>query len=389
MPNLKGLTTPVSNHIKPYTLVSKETGVDIAARIDLAERISLQEAQTADIVVIAKTDNPEQKKIITTYRDKKNNPVETIFEFIGIEQPEIHRLYKELPNHGYRNLKGRLIQIFENLDITNKYKVWKKVASEKQYVLNSDKGKTHVTIAKVKTADRNLGETQNETHTLTEYYVPKAHGGEKIPPKYISMETIKDEYGVPQIQTITSSSNVRIPQNDNYLALRMYDADDTKIPIARIALEENGLKKLNIPIEKDNYNLKEKTCGSFNHQTGTLSYNYKDTDKADVIDTGYHEAKHAQQYAIMAVAGKLPKTQYSRKCTMMYHKPVTQIQRDLAEEYYQAHIDYIPPEKDYSLYRNNKLEREAWNEGERGLDNYIYEGSELSEQFSRFPELEL
>ncbi|MCM1265739.1 MAG: hypothetical protein NC200_06025 [Candidatus Gastranaerophilales bacterium] len=389
MPTLKGIASSLEHsHIKPYTLISKEKGID-ASRIDLAERIGLQEAQTADVVVIAKTDNPEQKKIITTYRDKDNNPVETVLEFIGIEQPEVHRLYKELPNFGYQNLRGRLIQVFENLDITNKYKAWKKVLSEKQYVAKSGDEKTHVTISRVKTADRNLGETQNETHTLTEYAVPKAHGGQKIPPRYISMETVKDECGVPQIKSIHSSPDVEVPKEDQYLALRMYDAEDTKIPIARIALEEHGLKKLMIPIEKDNYSMKETTSGSFNHSKGILSFNYRDADKADVIDTGYHEARHAQQYAIMAVAGKLPDTQYSRKCVAMYNKPVTQLQKDLAEEYHQAHVNSVPADVDYAQYRWNKLEREAWDEGERGFDNYIQNGTELSAQFPHIPEQEL
>lgn len=389
MPNIsKGITNSIEK-IKPYTLVSKETGIDAASGRNLAERISLKDAKTADVVVIAKTDNPEEKKIITTYRDENNNVVEMIFEFIGIKRPEVHRVYTELPDYGDKSIKGRLIQVFSNLDVTNKFKAWKKVASEKQYVSTKNGEKTHVTIAKVTTPDRNLGETINETHTITEYAVPKAHGGERKPERYLSMETVKDEYGVPQIKTITTGNGVEIPENDRYLALRMYDSEDVKIPIARIALEENGLKKLKIPIEKDNFTMKETTCGSFNSEKGIISFNYRDKQKRSVIDTGYHEAKHAQQYAIMAVAGKLPNTQYSRKCVSMYNNPVTDLQRKLAEEYHQAHLDYVPPEKNYEQYRQNRLESEAWDAGDEGLENYMANGLNISFQFPNFPFAEL
>lgn len=70
----------ISKNIKPYVLVSKQKGIDVNSReaLYLAERIGLEEAKTVDVVVIAKSDNPEQKKIITTYRDAKNKVVEMI-----------------------------------------------------------------------------------------------------------------------------------------------------------------------------------------------------------------------------------------------------------------------------------------------------------------------
>ena len=164
-----------ANTQKKYRLVSKELGLDFKNAQNLPERFGYGDATKADVVVIEKIDNPNERTIITTFRDALNNVVERVHEYTSHNNPDTRRIYTELSNHGNPNIKGRLVQTRENLDITGKYKVWKKVASEKQYVTyNAQNEPTNVTIAKVTTDERFMNQPKVEEHTLTEYFVPKA-----------------------------------------------------------------------------------------------------------------------------------------------------------------------------------------------------------------------
>ena len=112
-----------TNKVKPFILLSKETGINInSTRRILPEMLSMLKAETVDIVEIGKRDNPEQKIRITTFRNSENEIVELVHEYENIKKPETHRLYRKLPNYGNVSLKGKLIQIFENLDITGRFK---------------------------------------------------------------------------------------------------------------------------------------------------------------------------------------------------------------------------------------------------------------------------
>lgn len=303
--------------------------------------------------------------------------------------PDTHRVFKTLPNYNWGTLTGRLVQVFENLDVTNRVKGWKKVATEKQYsALDYYKRKTRVTIAKVKTNERNLSPAIEESHSLTEYYVPKAFNGAKTPPKILEFETKKDSRGVPQITSISASNGARVPKHDKYLALRMYDSDDVKKPITQIALEKNNLKGLDIPIE-DSYSMDKKTCGSFSHHTGMISFNHADMSKADVIDTAFHEVTHAYQYAVMAITKRLEGTKFTQQCVDKFKGTVTPELEKEADEYLKAHKKYVPPEVNYSGYRHNLLEEEAWDNGNIELNSYYIDGTELRQSFRYFPKEEL
>ena len=379
----------ITKSIKPYVLVSKEKGISITPDRNLPELIGLKEPTCADVVVIAKSNNPQQKKIITTYKDKNNKIIERVYSYEGFDIPETHRLYNDLPNHGYKNLNGRLVQVFENLDRSGKYKAWKKISSEKQYVnTNNNNEKTHVTIAKVSTDERFLNPTSVEQHSLKEYYVPKAHGGTKKTPKSIEFETKKDSDGIPEITKITSTDNVAIPKNDSYLAFRIYDNEDMKVPITRRALKDSHLKGLNIRIE-DAYNMKETTSGSFDHNMGIIKFNVKDLLKPEIINTAYHETQHAFQYAVMAITKRFENTPFAKKCLDKFKGKITpSIERD-ADMYYNAKLNYIQPKQNYQQYRENLLEKEAWEIGDAAEDDYISEGWELAAQFRNIPKYEL
>lgn len=377
-----------TNSIKPFKLLSKETGLNPNSGRFFAERLGMDDAHSVDVVVIAKTDNPEQKTTITTFRDAKNKVIEMIHEYEGQKKPETHRLYSELPNYHRINLKGRLVQVFENLDITGRFKAWKKISSEKQYVkYNPEIGPTHLTTAKVSTAERDIRPTSEETHKLTEYYVPKAHGGISLKPKYIEFTTKKDYSKIPKITKINASDDVQIPKNDEYLAMRIYDSNDIKVPITQTALKEEHIGFLDIPV-KDDFRASETNLGSFDSSRGVIYFNYKDTTKKSVIDTAYHESRHAFQYAIEALGGHKD-TPYAKKCRKEIDIPKTPELQKLADIYHEADLNYVPAKVDYKAYRANPLESEAWEKGELGVNSYIEKGRPLSNQFTRIPTEEL
>lgn len=374
--------------VKPYTLLSKIKGISVDAtdRI-LPETLSMKKASTVDVVEIGKTTNPEQKIRISTFRDINNNIIEKVHEYEGIEKPETHRLYRELPNHEDYTLKGRLVQIFENLDTTGRFKAWQKVASEKQYVKSSTaKGNTSVTIAKVTTDERTINPVKHEKHSLTEYYVPKAHGGQKIEPKHIEFETETTD-GIPQITTISASKDVKIPENDEYLAMRVYDSDSVKIPITQTALKERGLENLDISVT-NSYRMDELTNGAFYEDYGRIEFNTKYRDKHKVIETGYHEPEHAYQYYIMGITGKLD-TRYGIRCKERFKGTITPQMEYEATLYEQGHKNYVQPEDNYQAYRDNILEQCGREAGSVGIRYYLQKGRELAEQFKGIPNREL
>ena len=368
--------------VKPYTLLSKQTNLPLDSLEITAERIGTQNAVTADKIIIGKTDNHEQQKIITTFRDKKGKIVERIFEYHGFELPEIHRVYTELTSLIKKNITGRLIQTFENLNKSGKPKIWAKISSEKQFVHTdyfTDK-KDYVTISRVTTSERNIKPPVEEFHSITEYPVPSAHFCILPPEKSLAFKTKKDSSGIPQITEIISSQNINIPKNDEYLALRMYDADDVKKPITNIALKKANLEDLNIRIE-DFYTTNKNIKGSFNHEAGVIKFNFKYQPKDSIIDTAFHEVKHAKQYELMGRTKKL-KTRYTTNCLVKHGEENSDKAVRKADLYYDAHKNYVSSDVNYNHYRANLLEQEAWEAGERAIRDYLSKGTSLRKQFS-------
>jgi hypothetical protein len=378
---------PISNTlnpIKPFVLLSKRKGMPITPNSDLPERIGHGFASSVDIVEIGEVADPSKKRIVTTFNNRDKKPVEKIFEYIGYDdKPEVHRVYDDLVGDFVK--KGRWVETFENLDVTGKFKAWKKVASQRMYVSKSmyTSKPDWVTIAKVSTDERFLNDTVKEHHSLTEYRVPSTYLPGKPFSKFIKFDTEKDAQGIPRITSICATEDVKIPEDDKYLALRLYDAHDVKLPIAKTALRENGLGNLDIPVEFSPL-IEGSTKGSFYSNDGKILFNEAHVPKHSAITTGFHEAKHAQQYAIMAISGEGEMTTYAKHCIANYDCPVTPEIKELGKEYAKADIEYIDPKVNYEKYKENKLEEEAWGEGGWRMGQYFEKGRELSNQFVHF-----
>jgi hypothetical protein len=383
------LTPKILPKQKPFILLSKKLGLSIDTQRFLPDRIGLSDAKTVDVVVIASSSNLEQKKIITSFRDAQQRLVERVQEFIGYAKPENHRTYTYLSNYGNDDLTGRLVRTFNDLSPVKSYHAWSKASSEKQFVKRNDNGDvSKLTIAKVVTDGNLIGQVKNETHSLTEYYVPKVYGKNKKPNKFIEFETQKDDLGIPHITSSKMSRDVRFPQNDKYLAMRMYDSSDINVPIIRSALKENGLGSINIEIN-GNIRTKSGYKGEFDPKKGSINYSYKESEKSDKINTAYHESKHALQYAIMSATGDLSGSRFMEECAKKCSSVITPDIRKISQNYLNAHNNYTPSHIDYKAYLNNPLEVEARSAGRKGLDNYIDNGVELSIQFPDIPVEEL
>ncbi len=368
--------------VKPYTLLSKQTNLPLDSVEITAERIGIQDAATADKVVIGKTDNPEQQKIITTFKDKNGKIVERIFEYIGFDLPEIHQIFEELTSCITDDITGRLIQTFENLNKSGKAKIWTKISSEKQFVHTDTfiNKKDYVTITRVSTQERNIKPPAVETHSITEYQVPDAHLY-SIPNKKSLMYTTKrDSEGIPQIIDI-KADNVNIPQNDEYLALRLYDSDDMKRPITNIALKKANLDDLGIKIE-DAYTFDDTTQGSFNNKEGIIKFNFKYQPKDSIVDTAFHEVTHAKQYELMGRT-KMLGTRYTTNCLVKHGEEVSPDKIQAGKEYYEAHENYVSSSVNYARYRENLLEKEARAQAGQAVYDYLNQGKEIRREFPR------
>ncbi len=365
---------------KNYLLESKELNLPADSIKITAEQISSREAATADKVVIAKADNPEQKKIITTFRDKSGKIIEIAFQNIGLDLPEIHKVFTELDNFFRITISGRLIQTFENLSKNNSCPIWAKISTEKQFVHTdymTDK-KAFVTITKVSTQQRDIKPVIEEMHSITEYPVPYAHY--KLPDrKSLVFRTRKDKDGIPQITEIVEAKGVSVPQNDEYLALRMYDSEDIKKPITAIALKKANLNDIGINLDSSSYILSKGTQGNFDAKTGTISFSHQYDSKIEVIDTAFHETEHARQYDLIGRA-KLIDTKYTKECLHKHGELTSENDLQEAREYYQAHKNYVSGHVDYEKYANNLLERKAREQARYATDEYMNQ-NELADQF--------
>lgn len=377
---VKPLRKTQTPRVKPYELISKEVGLSADSLKISAERIGIENAATADIVVIRKTQQPEQQKVITTFRDSAGNIVERVFEYIGVNRPEKHRLYRPLHSYFPEKVTGKLVQTFENININGTPKAWCKTASEKFFVNRNEFGqKDYVTIAKVTTDERSIYPIKVHKHSLTQYPVPIAHVDQNINKKNLSFVTKMDENGIPQIQKITSDRDVLIPRDDEYLAFRMFDSEDAKKPVTNYALKKRNLHDLGIRVE-DNFYSSEKTTGSFNHDKGVIFYNYRYLTKEEVVDTAFHETTHAKQYEVMGRT-KTFGSKYSTDCLIKHGEDNSPAAVEKGKAYYEAHKNYVPAEVDYEKYRKNLLEKEAWAEGEKAVDDYLEQGWELRYEF--------
>ena len=377
---VKPLRKTQTPRVKPYELISKEVGLSADSLKISAERIGIEDAATADIVVIRKTQQPEQQKVITTFRDSSGNIVERVFEYIGINRPEKHRLYRSLHSYFPKKVTGKLVQTFENINTNGKPKAWCKTSSEKFFVNRNEFGqKDYVTIAKVTTDERSIYPIKVHKHSLTQYPVPRVHIGENVHKKNLSFVTKIDEDGIPQIQKIEADKNIMIPIEDEYLAFRMYDSDDMRKPIANYALKKQNLHDLGIRVE-DNYYSSEKTTGSFNHDNGVVYYNYRYLTKEEVVDTAFHETAHAKQYEVMGRT-KIFGSKYSTDCLLKHGEDNSPVSIEKGKKYYAASKNYVSADENYKEYKDNLLEKEAWAEGEKAVDDYLEQGWELRNEF--------
>lgn len=375
---IKPIKVAICKKGKPYKLVSREIGLDFNSR-KFPELLFHDEATSVDIVVIASTKNPEKTKTITTFKDKEGNILERAFESIGFNLPEKRQVYKNLKESDKNNDK-KIIQIYENLNQNNGLKVWQKIETSRVFK-HRDCGKVWLAnVIKVFTPERTIREAKKETHFFASYYPKSMSNGGSNKTKTLTLQIEKDENMIPQIVGYSHSENFAMPKNDEYLAFRAYDAESVKKPITRFALKKFGLKDIKIYIE-DNFNSKEKHLGSFSEEYESIFFNYKTDSKNSIIDTAFHEAKHAFQYAVINLFGLKNKyTNYAQQCLKNLKWKKTEGLKKKAEDYFKAHEYYISPNENYTEYRRNLLEAEAWSAGTRFSNDYLYKSKELSNE---------
>lgn len=369
-PIINTLITPFKKK-KPYVLLSKETGLNINSDRFFPEQLSLETAKKVDVVVIANRKNLEQQKIITTFRDDKNNILERVFEYKGYDLPTVHKLYKKIEGCFF----SRLIQTFENLSPKNVCSLWQKVSTEKQFFNKSNNNKT-VSIVKVSTKERTLDDVKTEVHSFARY---SSKNGKNNDPKILILNIEKDDFGVPIIKS-QSSCNIDWPIQDEYLAFRAYDADDVKIPLTKLILRKLGLENLNIKAEKSYYRPKN-LLGSFEWKNGIIKYCDEVESKDKAVNTVFHETHHALQYAIMSLFHDL-NSNFANFCKNNFKLNKTRELKKVADEYLIAHTNYVPASEDYDKYYNNLLEKEAREIAKAYLAKYFSQSRRISMEFS-------
>ena len=373
MPIFNTLITPFKKK-KPFVCLSKEIGLSINSNRIFPQQLSLEKIEKVDVVVIANRKNLDQQKIITTFRDCNNNIIERVFEYNGYNLPTVHKLYKSIES--FYDVSGRLVQVFENLSPKNVCSLWQKVSTEKQFV-DKYANKVHgLSVVKVSTNERTLNDIKTETHSFYNY-LSKIGKEKKLKRLILNIE--KDDFGVPIIKS-TSSYNMDVPIQDEYLAFRAYDADDVKIPLTKYVLRKSGLENLNIKVEKS-YSRPKDLSGFFNWKYGRIEYCDEVESKYQAIDTVFHEIHHALQYAIISLFNDFD-SKFVEICKKEFKMDKTKELKKIAEEYLMAHKNYVPASKDFDKYYNNMLEKEAREVAKINLAKYFAQGKTISNELS-------
>lgn len=381
---LKPIINTIINLFKrksPYVILSKEIGLNPNSGRIFPEQLSLVEASKIDIVVIGKKNKPNLQKIITTFRDEKNNIIERLFEYKGYDKPSIRKIYKKIEGCSSA-VKGRLVQIFEDLNSKGDYRVWQKVGTEKQFLIefkNKVCGLDKVKVlskASVITKERTINDVKTEVHSFSNYY--KSADGQKLEPKMLVLNIEKDVNGVPVIKS-TSAYNCYVPMEDEYLAFRAYDNEDIKKNLAKYVIKKFGMEDLNIKIERI-YTKKNKDIAAFNWRKGIVEFFNDNQDKIQSVNTIFHEIQHALQYTIMGVWGKFD-SKYGKSCEKLYKCEKTRFLKQLADKYFVAHTNYVSPSENFEAYYNNMLEEEARRIAKIYLADYLQKGKKLCWEF--------
>lgn len=195
----------------------------------------------------------------------------------------------------------------------------------------------------------------------------------------------KDGQYIPNVTEISSSSNIQVPENDEFLGFRFLRGKTKQESLARYFIGKKGLSDAKINVTTSSFEVNQGIAHFDPYGDGYIRFK-------DIIDTpvntAAHEAEHAWQYSIMGRA--FGRTPYEQKCKELYGSLDTPELQAEAQKLAQA--DAIYPAKIETAegeinpeYWNNYLEVKAREAGKKAQELYDKGRDFILRQFRTIP----
>lgn len=425
-PALKELKTAV-NEVKPYRLVSKQTGIKLSEYkgstlniIPFDEYLEL-DGITVDEVIVQSAKNPEIKKIITTFRNPFKSIVERIIENTTPDSKLRNRLYKKdcctkrdgkeffikrvvqeytLPKNKIQEYKQRLSGIADPAEIKDIY--W-----NHEYTITNILELNHQTLQKLLTTIKTVFQKEKnlDIHSIKESAPLKAVNGKlKIAkntrPKFLEMVTSQNDNGETTIKSFTKSPSVSDSiLNDEYLPFRLYEATDVRKAITKFFIKKNNLDDVGIHVIPNRSRMGI-SAANFNSLNGDISFSNKLSvidwrNKTDFVNDAAHEVEHARQHSLIgrlvgeeAFTGTYYNRCFEKKGQIKDTPSFLEAREYLIDMSLTRQYDFSNPAvfNQYSdIYYNSVLEKGARLAGEAAKQDYTAQGQNFAEEFSHIP----
>ena len=369
MSSLKIDAAPVIRNTGNFILLNKTKKISVLDFKLLS--YNTEKAETFNVVTIAKKDDPDYRKKITTFFSKEGEILRKVFEITN--QPTVIRNYEQryIPSKDNTVSKFRKIVSKSFDENTCRYKL---DSVEEQKVLKTENDGIKLQINRNVVNDSYIDASLTEyTKSVNKKFNPKEN-------KVLSMKIalLKDR---PKIFDIFSK-NIKRPKKDRFLPFRMiFDDNLKKLSFSKFLLKEKGLDSLNILIQFSN-RLGDDIAAYFSEFENALVYN--PFAKCDSVKLVAHEVEHAYQYSQIGRLGK-GKSKYAMQSLALKGEITNPKEKNEALRFLVASENYpriignklIGKQPEYF---NNLLELDADKEAQRVYDNYKKSGEDLAKQ---------
>lgn len=378
-----------------YYLISKRT-IPFSEFICSPIRLSKEAAHTVDEVILGKKGRISKK--ITTFRDKQGRIIERCFNTNG--EPLRNRIYAYSTNqisedefvntttikeyslkqqfvNTYNKFKSKLIKY--DLATT----LWINEKTQINHVAENPLTKTKtITISR----NENLKNIQQQfQHSITQYHQLVENKIDKITPIKHLEYIVNPDFHVAKGSI--KGQKVKLPKSDSFLGFRLLPLDDIRIPITERFMKERKIDKLGYKIILDYVPNNEENItwtGLFGDGLIQFSKKWKAKTKADFISTSRHEVEHGWQYYLDARNGG-KRSEVLEELGKEYGPLTDPKLKAEADLYTEALDNYVPARIDYKKYRNNYIEKRAYEEGDKAKKEYTEQGKIIRNDFPHIP----
>lgn len=380
-----------------YYLISRADKIPFVKYKGDALRLINQTPWTFDEVVAGVKGKAGKLRKITTFRDSHGKIIERAFDYF--DKPYRNRTYIHRDNIVNKNEYVQSTHIKEfflsranratHLQLVRdgfaRTLLWSPIKFFTNHMsTNIDNGKKILT----KVIRSNLSKPKKEIHTFIEF--PHIVNGQirKGQNKFLQFGVNTYQNKITEGHTITKGG-VKIPENDDFLAFRALDINDSKDRFAQMYINKRGLGSMDIKINPEyraQDDVDEYAKAIFNPNDGSLNFrnSYVFESKSEVVATARHEVEHGWQFYLHSrnCGGTTP---WEEKIYMEFGDIKNKKLKQEAQKYTDSIQSYVSLAEDVKQYRRNYVEVMANGAGYVEKEKYDAQRAEIHSQFPHIP----